>query len=67
MTYNIKTFKEFRKHQTDLNHLKHMLKRPMSSDERETLDTEIENKTQTVKQHFDKLQQDILGRSNENV
>ena len=34
MTYNILTFSQFMKHQDELNHLKHKLKSPLTTDER---------------------------------
>jgi len=61
MTYNILTFSQFMKHQEELGHLKHMLKRPMSDDERDTLNSEIEAKTKEVKHHLNKLHQGMLG------
>ena len=61
MIYNILTFKEFRTPQSELNHLKHKLKIPLSTDERDVLDKEIESKTQIVKHHLNKLHQGVLG------
>ena len=61
MIYNILTFREFRKHQSELNHLKHKLKIPLSTDERDVLNKEIESKTQIVKHHLNKLHQGMLG------
>jgi hypothetical protein len=49
------------KHQDELGHLKHMLKRPMSDDERDALNSEIEAKTKEVKHHLNKLHQGMLG------
>ena len=60
MTYNILTFSQFMKHQGELGHLKHMLKRPMSDNERNVLTGEIESKTKEVKHHLNKLHQGIL-------
>jgi hypothetical protein len=48
------------KHQGELGHLKHMLKRPMSDNERNVLTGEIESKTKEVKHHLNKLHQGIL-------
>lgn len=61
MTYNILTFSQFMKHQGELGHLKHMLKRPMTINDRNALDSEIETKTKIVKHHLNKLHQGILG------
>jgi len=61
MTYNILTFSQFMKHQAELGHLKHMLKRPMTTDERNSLNGEIEAKTKEVKHHLNKLHQGMLG------
>ena len=49
------------KHQDELGHLKHMLKRPMSDGERNALNDEIEAKTKEVKHHLNKLHQGVLG------
>ena len=61
MTYNILTFSQFMKHQDELGHLKHKLKIPLSTDERDVLDKEIESKTKIVRHHLNKLHQGMLG------
>jgi len=61
MTYNILTFSQFMKQQDELNHLKHKLKSPLTTNERNALDGEIEAQTKIVKHHLNKLHQGMLG------
>jgi hypothetical protein len=59
MTYNILSFKQFTKHQSELNHMQHMLKRPMHIDDRTKLESEIEEKKKVVLHHLNKIQPGI--------
>jgi len=61
MTYNILTFSQFMKHQAELGHLKHKLKSPLTTDERNALNGEIEAKTKIVRHHLNTLHQGMLG------
>lgn len=60
MTYDFKSFREFSQHNAELNHLKHRLKSPMTSDDRTSLEGQIADKTKTVLHHLNKLHQGKL-------